>query len=138
MVLEDHIEEISVTAVYSHPKHNIKTTDYEHFLQTLGHRFTAGGDYNAKNTYWGSRTTTTKGKELNKAMRKNNFQNISSNQPTFWSSDMTKQPDLYYCLSKLVSGPHIGPHTNYSDYVHPPQTTENTISPYPKHRLGHI
>jgi hypothetical protein len=72
VVLEDHMGELTVTAVYSPPKQNIKTTVYEHFFQTLGHRFIEGGDYNAKNTYWGSRTTTTKGRELYKAMRKNN------------------------------------------------------------------
>jgi hypothetical protein len=42
--------EITVTAIYSPPKHNIKTMEYEHFFQTLGHRFLAGGDFNAKNT----------------------------------------------------------------------------------------
>jgi len=59
IVLKDHLGELTITAVYSPPKHNIKTIDYEKFFQTLGHRFIAGGDYNAKNTYWGARTTTT-------------------------------------------------------------------------------
>jgi hypothetical protein len=57
-VLEDYMGEITVTAVYSPAKHNIKTMEYER------HRFLVGGDYNAKNTYWGFRTTTTKGREL--------------------------------------------------------------------------
>jgi len=49
IVLEDQMGEITVTAVYnSPPKHNIKTIEYEQFFQTLGHRFIAGGDYNAK------------------------------------------------------------------------------------------
>ena len=48
IVLEDQMGEITVTAVYSPPKHNRKTTEYEQFFQTLGHRFIAGGDYNAK------------------------------------------------------------------------------------------
>jgi exonuclease III len=58
IVLEDQMGEITVTAVYSPPKHNIhvETIEYEHFFQILGHRFLAGGDYNAKNTYWGART----------------------------------------------------------------------------------
>jgi exonuclease III len=41
IVLEDYMGEIPVTAVYSAPKHNIKTMEYEHFFQTLGHRFLA-------------------------------------------------------------------------------------------------
>jgi len=96
--------EITVTAVYSPPKHNIKTTEYEQFFQTLGHRFIAGGDYNAKNTYWGARTTTTKGRELHNAMRKHNLQHLSSCQPTYWPSDMNKQPDLLdFCFTKGIA-----------------------------------
>jgi len=103
IVLEDYMGEITVTAVYSPPKHNIKTLDYEHFFNTLGHRFIAGGDYNAKNTYWASRTTT-KGRELHIAMRNNNLQHISSCQPTDWPSDMTKQPDLLdFCITKGIA-----------------------------------
>jgi len=96
--------EITVTAVYSPPKHNIKTLDYEYFFNTLGQHFITGGDYNAKHTYWGSRTTTTKGRELLSAMRKNNLQHISSCQPTYWPSDMNKQPDLLdFCITKGIA-----------------------------------
>jgi hypothetical protein len=48
IVLEDQMGEITVTAVYSPPKHNIKTIEYKQFFQTLGHRFIAGGDDDAK------------------------------------------------------------------------------------------
>jgi exonuclease III len=51
IVLKDHLGELTITAVYSPPKHNIETIEYEQFFQTLEHRFIAGGDYNAKNTY---------------------------------------------------------------------------------------
>jgi exonuclease III len=103
IVLEDYMGEKTVTAIYSPPKHNIKTMKYEHFFQTLGHRFLAGGDYNTKNTYWGSRTTTSKGRGLYNAMRKNNLHHLSSNQPTYWPSDMTKQPDLLdFCVTKGI------------------------------------
>jgi hypothetical protein len=133
IVLEDQMGEVTVTAVYSPPKHNIKTIEYEQFFRTLGHRFIAGGDYNAKNTCWGARTTT-KGRELHNAMRKHNLR-LSSCQPTYWPSDMNKQPDLLdFCyerhcyaesFSRLVSGTHIGPYTNYSNYTYTrPTTTE--------------
>ena len=104
IILEDHMGEITVTAVYSPPKHNIKTLDYEYFFNTLGQHFITGGDYNAKHTYWGSRTTTTNGRELLNAMRKNNLQRISSCQPTYWPSDMNKQPDLLdFCITKGIA-----------------------------------
>ena len=103
IALKDHLGELSITAVYSPPKHNIKT-DYEKFFQTLGHRFIAGGDYNAKNTYWGSRTTTTKGRELYKTIKNNNLQHLSSGQPTYWPSDTAKQPDLLdFCITQNAS-----------------------------------
>jgi exonuclease III len=35
IILEDQMGEITATAVYSPPKHNIKTIEYEHFFQTL-------------------------------------------------------------------------------------------------------
>ena len=37
------------------------------YFETLGPRFIAGGDYNAKHPRWGSRLTTTRGRELHKA-----------------------------------------------------------------------
>jgi len=104
IVLEDQMGEITITAVYSPPKHNTKTIEYEQFFQTLGHLFIAGGDYNAQNTYWGARTTTTKGRELHNAVRKHNLQHLSSCQPTYWPSDMNKQPALLdFCVTKGIA-----------------------------------
>ncbi|PNF33251.1 hypothetical protein B7P43_G10627, partial [Cryptotermes secundus] len=60
--------ELTRTAVYCPPKHNIKQKDFQNFFQTLGPKFLAGGDYNSKNTIWGSRLTTTKGRELAKTI----------------------------------------------------------------------
>jgi nitroreductase len=34
IVLKDHLGELPITAVYSPPKHNIKTIEYEQFFQT--------------------------------------------------------------------------------------------------------
>jgi hypothetical protein len=37
-------------------------------------------------------------------MRKNNLQHISSCQPTYWPSDMTKQPELLdFCITKGIA-----------------------------------
>ena len=51
--------ELTVTAVYSPLKYNLKKDHYDLFFSTLGPRFIAGGDYNSKYTVWGSRITTT-------------------------------------------------------------------------------
>jgi hypothetical protein len=93
---------MTITVLYCSPKHNTKYDDYKRFFKTLGHRFIAGGDYNAKNTFWGSRLTTTKGRELHKAMRNNNVQHLST-QPTFWPNDTNKLPDLLdFCIIKGI------------------------------------
>ena len=55
--------ETTVAAVYCPPKHNLKKELFQTFFQTLGPRFIAGGNYNSKHTVWGSRLTTTKGRE---------------------------------------------------------------------------
>jgi hypothetical protein len=52
--------EIAVAVVYCPPRRNIKEENFFEFFPTLGNKFIAGGDYNCKNSLWGSRLTTTK------------------------------------------------------------------------------
>jgi hypothetical protein len=92
--LEDNIGETTVSAIYCPPRHNNKYEHYDRFFKTLGNRFIAGGDYNAKHTSWGSRLTTTKGRELFKVIQNNNLKHLSTRQPTYWPSDPNKIPDL--------------------------------------------
>lgn len=72
---EEHIQATSIeiqewtgplvlSAVYCPPKHKIKAPKFIEYFETLGPRFIAGGDYNAKHTLWGSRLHTTRGNEL--------------------------------------------------------------------------
>jgi exonuclease III len=58
--------ELTISAVHCPPRYNLKKDHFEQFFSILGQRFLAGGDYNCKNIQWGSRLTTTKGKELGK------------------------------------------------------------------------
>jgi len=104
IVIQDDIGELNIAAVYSPPKHIIKEADYTRLFRTLGRRFLAGGDYNAKHVTWGARITTTKGRELFKLMSKNHLQYLSTRQPTFWPSDTSKQPDLLdLCITKGIN-----------------------------------
>ena len=92
--VEDWSGPFTVSAVYSPPKHKLKMADYEKFLNTLGHRFIAGGDYNAKHLSWGSRIITTKGRQLKMTIEKLKLNVISSGQPTYWPTDKNKIPDV--------------------------------------------
>lgn len=100
----EKINTLKISAVYCPPKHNNKKCDYENFFKTLGNRFIAGGDYNAKNVHWGCRLTTTKGRELLAAMKENNLGYLSTGQPTYWPTDPRKIPDLLdFCVTKGIN-----------------------------------
>ena len=83
-----------VSAIYCRPRFNLKKDDYLAYLNSLNKRFIIGGDWNAKNTIWGSRITLTKGRELLKACNELNCQFHSTGKPTFWPTDPDKVPDL--------------------------------------------
>lgn len=85
---------VVVAAIYCPPRYNIKEYAYTHFFKQLGEKFIIGGDFNAKHTDWGSRLTTTKGKELHQAIIKYNCNWHSTGKPTYWPSDQNKIPDL--------------------------------------------
>jgi len=88
------LHEITVAAVYCPPRHNIEKDQFKAFFHTLGPRFIAGGDYNSKNVLWGSRFTTTKGRELSRVLHENNYSYLSTGTPTYWPTDAQKIPDL--------------------------------------------
>jgi len=60
----------------------------------LGPKFIAGGDYKSKHTLWGSRLTTTKGRELSKVIQEKNYSFLSTGTPTYWPTDGNKIPNL--------------------------------------------
>lgn len=92
--LEDRAGPIVLSAVYCPPKHRISEQMFLEYFQTLGHRYIAGGDWNAKNTYWGSRCTVTRGRVLKQCVDKIKLQTWSSGKPTYWPSDPNRMPDL--------------------------------------------
>lgn len=101
--LEEMLGNIVISAVYCPPKHNIKKMDFVEFFETLGDKFLAGGDYNSKHIRWGSRLSTTKGKQLNEAMIENQLDFSSSGHPTYWPTDRKKIPDLLdFCIIKRI------------------------------------
>ena len=87
--------EITVSAICCAPQqYNVKEEDFLDFLQTLGPKFIAGGDFNSKHTLWGSRFTTIKGRELAKAIHEKNYSPLSTGTPTYWPTDPGKVPNL--------------------------------------------
>lgn len=81
----------------------MKKDQYISYFKTLGNKFIACGDYNAKYIQWGSRLTTPKGRQLYYAINELNLRTISPNSPTYWPSDQSKTPDLIdFCVSKGI------------------------------------
>ena len=72
ITVEDWVGPLTIAAIYCLPKHTIKAKQFQHFYASLGHRFLAGGDYNAKHTHWGSRLIAPRGRELLKAISHTN------------------------------------------------------------------
>lgn len=92
--IEDRNGDFNVSAIYSPPKHKITVERYNEFFSTLGSRFIAGGDWNAKHTHWSSRLSNTRGRELKNSLDKNNLTSISTTEPTHWPTDPNRLPDV--------------------------------------------
>jgi Reverse transcriptase (RNA-dependent DNA polymerase)/Endonuclease-reverse transcriptase len=82
------------SAVYCPPRHSIKQDAFQAYLLSLGNRFIAGGDWNAKHVDWGSRLTLPRGRELKKALDGIKCTTVSAGGPTYWPTDIGKIPDL--------------------------------------------
>lgn len=87
---------ITLAAVYCPPRFSITEDIFMEYFNTLGERFVAAGDYNAKHTYWGSRLITPKGKELYNTIikTKRKLTYVSPGRPTYWPADPKRIPDL--------------------------------------------
>ena len=103
--LEDREGSITLSAVYCPRRHKITEHMFAAFFQTLGCRFIAGGDWNGKHTFWGSRTTVTRGRELKRCVEGKHLQPLSTGDPTYWPSDPRKLPDLldFFVSNGIVS-----------------------------------
>lgn len=53
--IEDWYGPLAVSAVYCPPNYRHNKDGFKEYFTSLGNRFMAGGDYNAKHTHWGSR-----------------------------------------------------------------------------------
>ncbi|CAG9133710.1 unnamed protein product [Plutella xylostella] len=97
-MVHDKQGEITLSSVYCPPKKRWTTetddTDFHEYFKTLGNRFIAGGDWNAKNILWGSRLTTTRGRRLKHCLTNNRLQTITTGRPTYWPTDVNRLPDL--------------------------------------------
>lgn len=101
---------LTLAAVYCPPRFTLSEDQFINFFNTLGDRFVAAGDYNAKHPYWGSRLVNPKGKQLYNAIIKasNKLSCVSSGRPTYWPTDPRKIPDLIdFAITKNIPSSSI-------------------------------
>ena len=105
VTLNNYGKELNLSAIYCPPKFKITENQFKEFFDNLGDRFIAGGDYNAKHVYWGSRLINPKGRQLYNTIisKRNNLDCISPGQPTYWPTDRKKIPDLIdFAVSRKI------------------------------------
>lgn len=83
-----------ISATYCPPRHRITNDMFTDYFLTLGHRFISGGDWNAKNQFFGSRKTVPKGRALKLSVDYNGLQVLTNAEPTHFPSDRDKIPDV--------------------------------------------
>jgi hypothetical protein len=89
--------------VHLPPRHSIQQEELDDFFDTLGHRFIAGGDYNAKYAEWGSRLASPRDRVLLKTLESRKYRHLSSGEPTYWPTDLNKLPDILdFCVTKGI------------------------------------
>lgn len=102
--LDDRAGPITLSAVYCPPKHKITPQMFEAYFSQLGNKFISGGDWNAKNTFWGSRITLPRGRSLKACLDAHHLTPLSSGEPTSWPTDHNKTPDLLdFFITKGIS-----------------------------------
>lgn len=108
-------EKITFSAVYCPPRFSITASQFLDFFKTLGNKFLAAGDYNAKHTYWGSRLSSPKGRQLWSALVSNHeLDFVSSGSPTYWPTDRSKIPDLIdFGITRNLKREQISAHPCY-------------------------
>lgn len=92
--LEDRAGPVTLSAIYCPPKHIITNSMFSDYFKTLGNRFISGGDWNAKHTFWGSRLSVTRGRQLKICIDRHRYRPLSTGEPTYWPTDPKKKPDL--------------------------------------------
>lgn len=108
MISDGPNKNVSVSAVYCPPRHNIKKKHFADFLKTLGCRYIVGGNYNANNIYFGSRLTVPRGRELKSAIDETSSVVCLSGTPTYWPTDTNKIPDLLdFYIVKCISSAFV-------------------------------
>ena len=86
---------IQMSAVYTPPRHKMAFQKWEQYFQSLGDKYIAVGNFNAKHRLWGSRINKPRGRTLEKYIGTSNLNILSTGRPTYWPTDLNKIPFFF-------------------------------------------
>jgi len=105
--LKFHSYSVTFSASYWPPNKQVTQTQFMSYFHSLGPKFIAGGDYNAKHPQWGCRTSNPRGITLLSTLSSTNFQILSPSHPTYWPTSRSKLPDILdYFVTSFLSPQH--------------------------------
>ena len=101
-ISQEHVQATTITiqtnsnyfqmsAVYVPPRHKITLQNWEQYFQSLGEKYIAATDFNAKHMLWAQKLTHLK---VEHKSRTSNFNIFSTGRPTYWPIDLNKSPNL--------------------------------------------
>jgi len=85
---------ISITALYSLPKHNTTNSKFSEYFDTFKNNFIIGGDFNAKHQSWGCCTNNPRGIVLYNFATSKHFKFLAPPGPTHWPISTKKKTDI--------------------------------------------
>jgi hypothetical protein len=88
--IEDWDGNLTISAIYRPPRHTIKKEQYNAFINSLRHRFLAGGYFNANHQHWGSHLINHKGREQYQSIQEKQLEILSTGEPTYCQQISTK------------------------------------------------
>lgn len=94
----------TLASVYLPPSERLIKANIESLFVTLGDKFIAGGDYNAKHRWWGNSRACARGKLIQDVVANGHYQILATGEPTFFSSNTQVAPSaLDFFITKGYS-----------------------------------
>jgi len=91
---------VTISALYSPPKHKVSNLDFYNYLSNLGNNFIVGGDYNAKHQSWGCHSNNPRGCVFHTYASAKNLNVLAPPDPTYWPSSPRKSSTYSIFLSR--------------------------------------
>jgi len=83
---------IKISSIYLPPNQPWCKTEFDQLFLSLGNRFIAGGDFNAKHSWWGNIRSCSRGKQLQEAIISSTCEILATGEPTFFSYNTRLTP----------------------------------------------